>query len=119
MKITSGRIRNVGINPNRGMSLGFAGLGQMDTSGLQIQTDANGNVIPTAVTSGSFTVSPATNVDTSSLNASQDLLSALTAQDYAAAVQNAQAPTSSIPTWLPWAAGGLLLFLIVAQGKKR
>jgi len=36
MKIQSGRIRSVGINPNRGMTLGFAGVGYLGAGEVSI-----------------------------------------------------------------------------------
>ena len=137
MKITSGRIQRAGLNPNSGKSLGFYGVGALGQSpgDVGISVDANGNVIPASnsLPASSYTQTTS-NIDTSAVNAEQNLINAMTPAQYAAyqtqitGAANTAAiygtPTTTTTQPFQWGAllmglTGVFFVVVLVKGNKR
>ena len=121
MKIQSGRIRQVGLQPNRGMSLGFCGLGQSDLSTL---ANPSGTGTGTAGSDPSSISQTITSVDSSVSNAFQDFINALTPAQYNALTNSGSNPpigptpiATSSTNWIVIAAVGFGLIMLMKVGK--
>jgi hypothetical protein len=109
MKIQSGRIQSVGINPNNGRSLGFVeGLGQSDLSNLVIDPNAPAQTGTPGVT---VTSNPQTTADVTSY------------LDSLLAPSESALPTTTTATqpfqWGAFVMGLGALFFVVVLAKKK
>lgn len=114
MKIQSGRIQQVGINPGNGLSLGFAGLGACtngyDEYGVACQ-DWSGLTPPAPTDSG---------VEAPTFSSIQPLKlpgGAYMVGPNGGYVYPTSSATSSLSSYMPLALGGLALIVLMKMAK--